>query len=387
MQRDASLHSQPTGLTCQGVWVRGAEATDPQAVLQSLLQQLGLQDLASNTRLEAGSDAAGAYARLYLDSQQAAAWAPGFDTLNLTQTLGLDTVQREADLLREIVIAMLLAPVALEFPSVDEVVSAVRIRRNTVQATRKTMLDFRTSDAKRPTDYWAYDEDRGFVVLPAVPLIDALIQATQPAVSGAVYSFSCYRATEYVVLLAVAQELAECNPALLAQLQTLWEQRPIKSGEFHEVFLRELGSMEAPLPPRYFVPGDRTWFRNPDGVSAEASGFEGSWVMYLGGGLFNNFWTADKPYTLAQKCVEIYHWRNGLYFDAEGNERIDEVKIAPLIEATLNNPAELQKVLAIMQRYREPRGVYTDAGGCIDTTRECARWVRPTTSDLQVPAL
>jgi len=47
-------------------------------------------------------------------------------------------------------------------------------------------------------------------------------------------------------------------------------------------------------------------------------------------------------------------------------------RIAPLIEATLTDPAELQRVLAVMQRYREPRGVYTDAGGCIDTTRECA---------------
>jgi hypothetical protein len=110
-------------------------------------------------------------------------------------------------------------------------------------------------------------------------------------------------------------------------------------------------------------------------------------VMYLGGGLFNNFWLRDKPYTLERKCVEVYHWRDGLHLDADGNERIDEVKIAPLIEATLNNPTELQRVLAIMQRYREPRGVYTDAGGCIDTTREFARWVRPGTSDLHLPAV
>ncbi|OIP14174.1 MAG: hypothetical protein AUK50_12085 [Comamonadaceae bacterium CG2_30_57_122] len=65
-------------------------------------------------------------------------------------------------------------------------------------------------------------------------------------------------------------------------MQTLWPQRPIRSAEFHKVFLREQGSMESPLPPRYYVPGDRTWFLNPDDASAEASGFEGSWVMYLG---------------------------------------------------------------------------------------------------------
>ncbi len=143
--------------------------------------------------------------------------------------------------------------------------------------------------------------------------------------------------------------------------------------------------MEAPLPPLYYVPGDRTWFRNPDAASAEAAGFEGSWVMYKGGGLFTNFWKHQQPYTLTTKCVEIYHWRHGLYRDDQGEERIDEERIAPMIEATLSNPPELARIMALMTRYREPRGVYTDAGGCIDTTREFARWVHPGTADLQLP--
>jgi len=173
-----------------------------------------------------------------------------------------------------------------------------------MQPADTTTLGFRTSEARRPVDCWRYDEDHGFVVLPGVPLpLTRCVRATQPVVSGAVYSFSCYRATEYVVALAIAQELAQCNPALLARLQALWEQRPIQSGEFHAVFLRELGSTGGPTAAALLCAGDRTWFRNPDGPSSDASGFEGSWVMYLGGGLFNNFWVADKPYTLARKCV------------------------------------------------------------------------------------
>jgi hypothetical protein len=39
-----------------------------------------------------------------------------------------------------------------------------------------------------------------------------------------------------------------------------------------------------------------------------------------------------------------------------------------------------------MTRYREARGIYTNAGGCIDTTREFSRWVRPGTADLKLPA-
>ncbi len=41
--------------------------------------------------------------------------------------------------------------------------------------------------------------------------------------------------------------------------------------------------------------------------------------------------------------------------------------------------------MARMTRWREPRGVYTEAGGCMDTTREFARWVRPGTSDMAIP--
>ena len=172
----------------------------------------------------------------------------------------------------------------------------------------------------------------------------------------------------------------------MQQLETLWTLRPIKSGEFHDVFLREQGSMQAPLPPRYFVPGDRTWFRNPDEPSSEASGFEGSWVMYLGGGLFTNFWKQGQPYTLTAKCLEIYHWRSGLRLDEQGDERIDESLVESLVAASLKDPAEMARIMAVMARYREPRGVYTAAGGCLDTTREFARWVCHGTADMVLPA-
>jgi hypothetical protein len=369
----------------KGIVIRGVAPSQVSESTRALLAALHAQDLALQVQAFAGSDAQGDWLAVWLDPALIAQWAPGLDTLNLGKTLKLDIVNNEAHLVREIVVTMLMGPVAFEFPSVDELVSAVHIRRNIVQAARKTTLAFHTSEAERPEDCWTYDEDRGFVIKPGASLIDAMTKATQPEVSGALYSFSCYRATEYVIVLGIAQELARCNLPLYQQLQTLWEQRPIRSGEFHDVFLREQGSMEAPLPQRYYVPGDRTWFRNPDGVSAEASGFEGSWVMYMGGGLFTNFWKRDKPYTLEEKCLEIYHWRHGLYFDAEGEERIDEDKVAVLVQETLARPDEVARIAALMERYREARGIYTDAGGCIDTTREFARWVRPETADLVLP--
>ncbi len=370
---------------CCGVRIRGRETRDALAVCQQVLEQLHALDLAPHVCAESGADADGPYFSLRLDEARAHQWAPGLDTLQLCERLQLDTLNRPDDLTREIVVAMLMGPQVFEFPSIDELLSSVRIRHNIVQASRKTTLAFETSQAQRPQDCWRYDEDRGFVIRAGVSLVTALTRATQPDVSGTLYSFSCYRATECVILLGIAQELARCNPALLQQLETLWALRPIKSGEFHDVFLREQGSMQAPLPPRYFVPGDRTWFRNPDEPSSEASGFEGSWVMYLGGGLFSNFWKQGQAYTLTAKCLEIYHWRHGLHLDEHGDERIDEGLVESLVAASLKDPAEMARIMAEMARYREPRGVYTEAGGCLDTTREFARWVCHGTADMVLP--
>lgn len=371
--------------TGSGIVLYGDRQMSAEASRDAVLSRLGITTLAAQVQVEAGQDGRGSWVRLWLKPECIHSWAPGLNTLGLVDTLQLDTLNKVEDLRLEIVATMLMGPIGFEFPSLDELESAVRIRCNIVQAARKTALDFQTEEAERPKDCWTYDEDRGFTLLPGVSLIDALIKATQPEVSGRLYSFSCYRATEYVTLLGIAQELVRSHPAMYEHLQTIWRQRAIMSEEFHEVFLREQGSMEQPLPPLFYVPGDRIWFRNPDGASADATGFEGSWVMYLGGGLFTNFWELHKQYTLQEKCVEVYHWRHGLYRDAQGEARIDEVRIKPMIAATLANPDELARVMALMTRYREPRGVYTDAGGCIDATREFARWVRPGTADMVLP--
>lgn len=320
----------------------------------------------------------------FLAQPFAGQYVAGSDTLGLCEALGLDTLANDGDLEREIVLAMLAAPQPLEFPSFDEFLSAVRVRCNIVKAARRTQLAFHTSEAERPAGYWEYVSGRGFVVLPGKPLIEALEKATQPESSGQLYSFSCYRATEYVILLGLAQEMAQSNPALLAQLRAQWEARAIMSGEYHDVFLREYGSFEAPLPQRYYIPGDRVWFRNPDEASADASGYEGSWVIYLGGGLFANFWKRDQPYSFTEKCVEIFHWRHAVYLDAEGEPRIDESIVEAKVRETMADPQRLAEVLERMQRYRDTRGVYAE-GGCIDVSREFPRRVCVGSAEIELP--
>lgn len=314
------------------------------------------------------------------------ALAPGHDTLALRERLGLPAAQpgQEAGDAPETAAALLLGPQAQHFPSAAELASALRIRTHVARAAARTMLDFDTEAVERPWAFWKHDEEHGFHIRDGVSLIDALRHATQPEVSGGRYAFSCYRATEYVLLLGLAEELQQAHPRLYAALEALWRRRAIVSAEFHEVFLRETGSPEAPLPPRYYVPGDRVWFRNPDEASADAAGFEGSWVIYLGGGRFCNFWQKDQPFDFEAKCLEVYHWRDGLWHDDAGEAQIDEVRVAEAVARTRQDPAAMQRILARMQRFRDPRGVYAE-GGCIDSTREQLRWVCPGTADLQLP--
>jgi len=318
-----------------------------------------------------------------LRNELASELAPDGDTTQLCLKLNLDTLNNADDLEREILLAMMLSPVPFKFPSHAELASAVRIRKNVVQAARKTTLDFQTTEAERPAEYWRYDEDRGFTLVPGKSLITALKLATQPDESGKLYSFSCYRATEYVILLGVAQELASCNLELYNTLQQQWETQAIMSGKFHEVFLREYGSTEDPLPPKYYVPGDRLWFRNPDEHSSNVTGYEGSWVFYHGGGLFTNFWKSDSPYTLTSKCLEIYHWRHATFRDQAGELQINEQIVEERVRSSMQDQAEIANIMKLMLRFRDPQGIYAN-GGCIDSSREYPRCVCPGTSDMPI---
>lgn len=367
----------------RGLLIRAARYTDTATARKSFIDQadkLGIDEL-----LEATTECDGHGVRFRLREELRNQWMHDSDTLQLCERFQLDSLTSDTDLEREILLAMLLCPVTLEYPSYPELVSSIRVRQNIVKASRRTALSFHTSKIERPTDYWTYTKETGFTVLPGKPLIEALRQATQPKVSEEQYSFSCYRATEYVTLLGIAQELATSNPALLQQLQRQWEKRAIMSRQFHDVFTREYGSMNEPLPPKYYIPGDRLWFRNPDERSAEVMGYEGSWVFYLGGGLFSNFWKCDQPYTLTSKCIEIFHWRDGVGQDADGSLRMDEAIVEEYVRATMNDPAEVERILGRMMRLRDPQGVCAN-GGCIDASREYPRWVCLGTSDLVLPS-
>ena len=359
--------------------------TDAEPTQRPLAQWLAAYQLENSVQSLVILTAEGLQNVVSLRPELQAAWMPHHDTMALHQRLGHEALSNDVWALeREILIALLGSPLRFSFASLEALASHVRVRRNMTLAARKTALAFKTEAAERPEAQWQYDEDRGFTLKPGCGLIDALIAATQPEATGKLYDFSCYRATEYVILLGIAQELQVHHPDLLGQLQAINEIHAIRSGQFHDVFLVEYGSMDKPLPARFYIPGDRLWFRNPDERSSDVMGYEGSWVIYMGGGLFSNFWKRDQPFTLESKAIEIYHWRDGVHTDAHGQLQMDEKVVDQRVAQTRADPQATQRVLDRMLRMRDAKGVYAE-GGCLDTTRECPRSVSRDRCELVLP--
>jgi hypothetical protein len=101
----------------------------------------------------------------------------------------------------------------------------------------------------------------------------------------------------------------------------------------------------------------------------------------MGAGLFSNFWDCSRPFSLDEKCVEVFHWRDGAYVDGAGVWCMDEAVVAQQVALSVSDPLQLQSILLGMKKYREPSGVYQN-GGCIDATRESPRLLRPQTCDI-----
>jgi hypothetical protein len=306
-------------------------------------------------------------------------FTPQFNTLSLHLY--------SKNLQQEILWAMLISPVVIEFKNLEALGSMVRIRENIVRNACKTALTFETKRAKRPPEFWRYEEQKGFILLPHVSLIDALIKTTQPGPTEEYFDFSCYRATEYVILLSLAQESVVHHPDLFNRIQNRWRTKDIRSAQFHMIFLNQFGSEDEPLPLQFFIPGDRIWFKNPHEPSSNVSGYEGSWVFYIGGGLFSNFWKKDKaytePFTLDMKCIYIYHWRDGLQSSSNGELLIDEEVVKSQISQTLQCPSKRQHIVKEMMRIQDLPGVYRD-GGCLDRYREVPKQIHPSSCELSL---
>ena len=333
--------------------------------VQRCLRSLGIDDLV-DCSMSTGGD--GRYLHLRA-SHRLLALCPDFDTSTITTILHTRQPNRDRALISEIILAMALSPDVVYFGSEQELKSNLRMRCTVVQVASRTELNFDTSSITRPQAYWIYTKENGFLLRQGVSLADGLERALCPDVSGFTYAFSCQRASEYLILYAVVCELQKVNKTGLNDVEQQWRKRALTGDDFLFRFLGERGTRENPMPMRYYIPGDRIWFKNPDDHSSDLEGFEGSWVIYLGGGRFCNLWDRHRPYTLEEKCLEIYYWSQCVEVSPAGILWMNEAVVKEQVEKALHEQDLSGPILKKMMVYRDPTGVYAE-GGCIDLSRD-----------------
>ena len=363
VETQALIHAQSIGFALLLAGRVDSERRLRQA--QRCLRSLGIDDLV-DCSMSSGGD--GRYLHLRA-SHRLLALCPDFDTANITTFLRTHQPNRDRALISEIILAMALSPDVVYFGSEQELKSNLRMRCTVVQVASRTELNFDTSSITRPQAYWIYTKENGFLLRQGVSLADGLERALCPDVSGFTYAFSCQRASEYLILYAVVCELQKVNKTGLNDVEQQWRKRALTGDDFLFRFLGERGTRENPMPMRYYIPGDRIWFKNPDDHSSDLEGFEGSWVIYLGGGRFCNLWDRHRPYTLEEKCLEIFYWSKSTAVNDSGVLFMNEDLVKEQVNKALNDPALSRSILEKMMVYRDPTGVYAD-GGCIDLSRD-----------------
>ena len=376
VETQALIHAQSIGFALLLAGRVDSERRLRQA--QRCLRSLGIDDLVECS-LSTGGNERHLHVRA---SHRLLALCPDFDTANITTFLRTHQPNRDRALISEIILAMALSPDVVYFGSEQELKSNLRMRCTVVQVASRTELNFDTSSITRPQAYWIYTKENGFLLRQGVSLADGLERALCPDVSGFTYAFSCQRASEYLILYAVVCELQKVNKTGLNDVEQQWRKRALTGDDFLFRFLGERGTYENPMPMRYYIPGDRIWFKNPDDYSSDIEGYEGSWVIYLGSGRFCNLWDRHRPYTLEEKCLEIFYWSKSTAVNDSGVLFMNEDLVKEQVNKALNDPALSRSILEKMMVYRDPTGVYAD-GGCIDLSRDSFSALRNISERLQ----
>ena len=376
MEAQALTHAQAIGFA-----ISLADRLDLEKRLRQVQRCFRYLDISDLVDCSMGEGKDGRY--LYLRaSHRLLALCSDFDTAPIQAYLSGHRFDSESRLVAEIILAMALSPQTISFKTTREFKSALRMRRNAVDVASRTELSFDTNSITRPQAYWVYTKENGFLLRQGVSLAEGLERALCPDVSGSIYAFSCQRASEYLMLYAVVRELSRVNQAGLHAVEEQWRKRALTGDDFLFRFLEERGTREHPMPMRYYIPGDRIWFKNPDDHSSDIEGYEGSWVIYIGGGRFCNLWDRQKPYTLEEKCLEIFYWSKSTAVNGNGMLYMNEDAVKEQVEEALRDPAIRRSILEKMMVYRDPTGVYAD-GGCIDLSRDSFSGLRNISERMQ----
>jgi Protein-glutamine gamma-glutamyltransferase len=145
------------------------------------------------------------------------------------------------------------------------------------------------------------------------------------------YAFGCYTASKlsyahgilnyYQHVLQSPEKAQLVRQRLLNDLDPLVNIEPSDTWNFdtdhtesEASTVGKLLTIQRGISSKHFVPGDWSYFQNTDPASHAKTGYEGSNVIYLGRGKFDDFYDDHRhAYTLEEKLDEVYQWRYGVF--------------------------------------------------------------------------
>jgi hypothetical protein len=207
--------------------------------------------------------------------------------------------------------------------SVDALADHVALRQNIVAWAETLRWGWPDGGpAQWNNDYWSRGTPKR-----GVSLRDAVDDAF---VNQNAYAIGCYTATKLVFVKGVMDyyDRVRESPTLARLIQArlfsdrdpLSDIEPSKAWSFYPDFNPKdarpgkLLSIIHEVSPKNFVPGDWVYFLNPDPVSSQKVGYEGSNAIYLGGGRFDDYYGENNhAFTYAEKLDEVFQWRYGVF--------------------------------------------------------------------------
>lgn len=289
-------------------------------------------------------------------------YAPNWDIVNISKKYPMDTQ-------KEMLVIILLSPIQFEYPSFDEFLSSINIRINIINAARKTFLKFNPIKAILPEEYWERQED-GYHLKNNKSLIDGI---EKTIFDDKKYSVGCRLASQFVVLYGILLEIKRVNLELLERIEEHYRKNSINKIKFSKLFFNYYG-VDSYFPKKYYIIGDRVWFKNPFDRSSDIDGNEGSWRIYYGKNSFNIFWEKDRKITLEKIIRAIYIWNESVSENRRGLY-ISENKIVWNKLKLFFNINKYQKILDEMSEY-------TENNGTIPNYRMIPKYVHPGTTDI-----
>lgn len=165
------------------------------------------------------------------------------------------------------------------------------------------------------------------------------------------YKIGCYTATKANYIQAylsaygnyeesskntlIDKLVSDKEPFVDIEPQDMWyfESDYIKSPKSSE---GKLLTLQKNVSAYNFIPGDWVYIRNTDPSTNSKTGYEGSNTIYLGSGLFSDYYNDHQGgYPYDRKLDEVYQWRNGVFSRSRDAFKIKNLSISDRFRLSL----------------------------------------------------